>query len=103
MNSEKKRKTADLLGICLKAGKAVKGFDSAMEEVKNGNARCVLTAFDVSPKTFKEAMFSCGRRNVRVYATELTKAELGKLCGKDTGVLAICDPGFAKGFAKILD
>ena len=28
MNSGKKQKTADLLSICIKAGKTVKGFDS---------------------------------------------------------------------------
>ena len=44
MNSEKKRKTADLLTICIKAGRAVKGFDSSMDAVRDGKAFCVLTA-----------------------------------------------------------
>ena len=50
MSSEKKRKTADLLTICLKAGKSVKGFDSSMDAVKDGKAFCVLTASDASAK-----------------------------------------------------
>lgn len=101
MNSAKKRKTADLLTICLKAGKAVKGFDSAKESVLNGNAHCVLTACDVSPKTLKEVHFMCGKNSVPVIVTELAKAEIGVLCGKEIAVIAVCDKGFAEGFAKI--
>ena len=57
MNSEKKRKTADLLTICNKARKTVKGYDSVVEAVKSGKAFCVMTACDASPKTVKEAVF----------------------------------------------
>ena len=102
MSLEKKRKTADLLGICLKAGKAVKGFDSACEAVRNGSAACILAAADASPKTIKEAEFVCGKSDVPVLVSELTKAELGMLCGKETAVLAVCDKGFAGAFAKLI-
>lgn len=101
MSLDKKRKTADLLGICLKAGKAVKGFDSACEAVKNGSAACILTASDASAKTVKEAGFIGGKYNVPVLVSELTKTELGTLCGKETAVLAVCDKGFAGAFIKI--
>lgn len=53
MSLEKKRKTADLLTICIKAGKAVKGFDSAAEAIKNNTAKCVIAASDASAKTVK--------------------------------------------------
>lgn len=100
MNS--KKKTADLLTICIKAGKAVKGFDSVKEAVINGNACCVLTASDVSPKTLKEVRFICGKNGIEVLESELTKSELGILCGKETAVIAVCDKGFSGGFAKII-
>ena len=67
MSSEKKRKTADLLTICIKAGKTVKGFDSSMDAVKEGKAFCVLTASDASPKTVKEVDFVCERGDSRMY------------------------------------
>lgn len=102
MSLDKKRKTADLLGICLKAGKAVKGFDSACDAVKNGSAACILTASDASAKTVKEAEFIGGKYSVPVLMTELSKAELGMLCGKETAVLAVCDKGFAGAFAKMI-
>ena len=100
MNSEKKRKTADLLTICIKAGRAVKGFDSSMDAVKDGKAFCVLTACDASPKTLKEVDFVCDRYEIVHLRTELAKDEMGRLCGKETAVIAVCDEGFANGFIK---
>lgn len=101
MSLEKKRKTSDLLSICIKAGKVVKGFDSAKEAAENGKAFAVLTACDASEKTVKEIRFICTKRNVPMIASELSKAETAQFCGKETAVLAICDEGFAKGFLKI--
>ena len=102
MNSGKKQKTADLLSICIKAGKTVKGFDSVSESVRKKIACTVLTACDASEKTVKEVNFICGKYGVPVFSTELSKAEIGRYCGKDTAVMAVCDIGFAKGFEKIL-
>ena len=79
MNSEKKRKTSDLLSICIKAGKTVKGFDSMKEAVIKGTAACVLTASDASDKTVKETEFICGKYNLPVLKTELTKSDIGRL------------------------
>ncbi len=102
MNSDPKQKTADLLSICFKAGKAVKGFDSAADAVKNGNAFCVLLASDASAKTAKEADFICGKYSVPVVRTGLAKADIAKLCRKETAVIAVCDKGFADRFAVIV-
>lgn len=99
MNS---KKTANLLTICLKAGKTVKGFDSVCDAVKNGSVFCVLTASDTSEKTVKEISFVCGKYSVPLFRTELTKEEMGILCGKITAVIAVCDKGFADGFSKIV-
>lgn len=98
MNS---KKTANLLTMCMKAGKTVKGFDSACDAVKNRTAYCVLTASDTSEKTVKEIDFICRKYSVPLIRTELSKDEIGQLCGKVTAVIAVCDKGFADGFAKI--
>lgn len=100
--SLKKKKTADLLSICLKAGKAVKGFDSACEAAEKGKAFCILTACDASAKTVKEAGFVCGKTGILHLPTELSKDEIAALCGKNTAVIAVCDNGFAEGFRKII-
>lgn len=102
MSLEKKRRTADLLTICIKAGKAVKGFDSAVESVKSNAAKCVITASDASEKTVKETAFFCNKYNVPLLGSELSKEEIRTLCGKNTAVIAVCDIGFAGGFQKII-
>lgn len=102
MNSEKTRKTADLLTVCFKAGKAVKGFDPAVESLKKGSAFCVITASDASAKTIKEAEFYCGRYGAAHLRSGLSKDDIKKLSGKSAAVIAVCDRGFAEGFAKLL-
>lgn len=97
-----KKKTADLLTICFKAGKAVKGFDSAVEAVKTGTAYCIITASDASEKTVKEAVFYCEKYGKPHIRSEISKSEIGSLCGKETAVIAVCDKGFSDGFMKIL-
>ncbi|MDE5936631.1 MAG: ribosomal L7Ae/L30e/S12e/Gadd45 family protein [Ruminococcus sp.] len=99
--SLKKQKTADLLTICMKAGKIAKGFDSAKEAVINNEAYCILATADASPKTVKEIRFFSERNNVPVIITELEKSDIGRLSGKETAVIAVCDKGFAEGFSKI--
>jgi ribosomal protein L7Ae-like RNA K-turn-binding protein len=102
MSSEKNRRTINLLGICLRAGKAVKGFDSAVEAAKNGMAHCILTASDASEKTVKETVFYCEKYGIKHFRTEASKYDIGRLCGKETGVVAVTDKGFADGFEKII-
>ncbi|MBR4628428.1 MAG: ribosomal L7Ae/L30e/S12e/Gadd45 family protein [Ruminococcus sp.] len=102
MNLEKNRKTADLLTICNKARKTVKGFDSVKQCAAEGKAFCVITASDASPKTIKETEFVCGRYGVPVLASGLSKDELAGLCGKSTAVVAVTDKGFAEAFGRIL-
>ena len=51
MNSQ--QKIINLLTVCIKAGKVVKGFDSVCGEIKKGNVSCVMTAADISPKSLK--------------------------------------------------
>ena len=87
--------------MCIKAGKAVKGFDSVCESIKEGTAYCVLTASDTSEKTIKETLFICEKYSVPMLKTELSKDEMANICGKVTAVIAICDKGFANGFFKI--
>lgn len=102
MNSEQIRKMTDLLTVCIKAGKTVKGFDAAAAAVMSGKAACILTAEDISEKTFKEIGFVCGKQGVPVISCGIPKIELARYTGgKQTAILAVCDKGFADGFMKI--
>ncbi|MCQ2459301.1 MAG: ribosomal L7Ae/L30e/S12e/Gadd45 family protein [Ruminococcus sp.] len=102
MNSQSSLKTANLLGICIKVCKTVRGFVSVCEAVKKGTVFCVLTACDASEKTIKEISFICGKYDTAVYASQLSKDELAVLCGKTSAVIGVTDKGFSDGFGKIL-
>jgi ribosomal protein L7Ae-like RNA K-turn-binding protein len=102
MSSEKNRRIINLLGICIRAGKVVKGFDSSVEAAKNGTAVCLLTASDASPKTVKEVRYYCEKYAVRHFEADISKFDVGRLCGKETAVIAVTDKGFADGFEKII-
>lgn len=103
MSLNRAKKTADLLTICIKAGKTVKGFDSVCGALEKGLAYCVLTASDASDKTVKEAAFQCGKSGVGMIKTDLSKEDMARLCGKTAAVIAVIDKGFAEGFAKIAE
>ena len=75
--SLQKTKTANLLRICLKAGKAVKGFDSAKEALERGKAFSVLTAMDASEKTLKEVSFSVKNTAQSISAQRSSKRNWG--------------------------
>lgn len=103
MNSVQQKKFKNLLSVCIKAGKAVKGFDSVCDAVKSGKAFCVLISCDASEKTVKETNFVCNKYGIPVIETGLSKEETGSLFGKSTAVTAVSDRNFADGFAKIAD
>lgn len=101
MSLERKQKIINLLTICVKAGKIVKGYDSVCEAMGEKSVYCVMTAADISARTLKETAFMCGKYNVPLIAVELTKEETGYYIGKTTAVLAVCDKGFAEKFISL--
>lgn len=101
MSSEQKQKVINLLTVCIKAGKTVNGFDSVCDAIKEGSVCCVMTASDASEKTVKETAFICGKFNVPLIRTVLTKEEIGRFAGKQTAVTAVCDKGFAARFIEL--
>ncbi|MBQ8297761.1 MAG: ribosomal L7Ae/L30e/S12e/Gadd45 family protein [Ruminococcus sp.] len=101
MSLQQKQKITNLLTICIKAGKIVKGYDSVVEAMKGSTVSCVMTAADISPKTLKETAFMCSKYNTVLIQTELTKEEIGQFAGKQTAVIAVCDKGFADKFMTL--
>ena len=89
-----KQRWSGLLTICRKAGKLAMGLESTKDAVYRGAAAGVLTALDASEKTRKEAAFYSNRAEIPLVALPFTKAELGEMIGRASGVLGICDDGF---------
>lgn len=95
-------KLLGLVTICRKAGKLVCGFDPAGEAVASGRAVCLLLAQDASPRTVKEARFQWGQQ-VPIRETPLTMEALEQCFHRRVAVMAVCDEGFARRFAQLLE
>lgn len=103
MNSERLRtKVIGLLGICIRAGKAVKGADPSADAAGTGKAHCLLTACDASARTVRQTAFISEKYGLPHYSVPVTKADMERLTGKETAVIAVCDKGFADGFARLI-
>ena len=81
------QKALALLGLARRAGKLRYGYDTAAQALRGGECPLVLAAADLSDKTKKNVRFEAERAK----AMEQISAAIGK----KTGVLAVCDAGFA--------
>lgn len=91
--------TDKLLGsisLCRKAGKLTMGTDAVAEQARMGAAKLILTACDFSPRSAKQAGIVCEKYHIASACLPFTMEELARILGKQYGVFAICDSGFAK-------
>lgn len=84
------------MGLARRAGKLNWGYDTAVEAMKNGNVCLALTAADLSEKTKKNIRFEADRYGVPYLDTAFSIEEISAAIGKKTGVVVLCDAGFAK-------
>lgn len=84
-----------LLTMCRKAGRMTMGFDSVKESILTHKARLILIASDLSPKTEKEVRFFASKGNIPVTAIDAGISDIGYGIGRKTGIIAVCDEGFA--------
>ncbi|MBQ1986157.1 MAG: ribosomal L7Ae/L30e/S12e/Gadd45 family protein [Clostridia bacterium] len=84
------------MGLARRAGKLNWGYDTAVEAMKNGDVCLALTAADLSEKTKKNVRFEAEKYNVPFVDTVFSMEEISAAIGKKTGVVVICDAGFAK-------
>lgn len=83
------------LGLALKAGALVCGTNNVLDAVRNGQAKLVLLANDISDNTRKLLTDKATYRNIRIVALPLSMAELGAAFGKaETSSAAITDNNF---------
>ncbi len=91
----------NLFTMCEKAGKLVKGFDISREAVTGGKASCVMITRDISPRTLKEVKFMCKDfPELPVVNLPFDMEEIRNSIGRKTGVMAVCDKGFAARLAE---
>lgn len=85
-----------LLGLARRAGKLRWGYETAVESMRCGECRLALAACDLSDKTKKNVRYEAERYGVPVAEAAFTMEEISAAIGKKTGVVAVCDGGFAE-------
>ncbi len=99
MNSEK---ALSLLGFASKAGKLSFGSHATTFAIESGKAKLVLAAADISEKSVKELRFKADKQNIKVLILSgISTADLSKRVGKNCGIVAVNDGGFADAIMKI--
>ncbi len=95
--------TADLVGLCQRAGKLLSGDALVKSTIQHGKAKLVLLAEDASDRTKKEFLHLAKKNGVKLIVSG-TKAELGWAIGKSPrAVIAISDDNFVKGIISTLE
>ena len=94
-------KLLSMLGLARRGGKLAVGYDTVVETVREGEAKLLLAARDVSAKTYKNLMYEATRKNVPCVRIDADMIELGHACKIRAGVLAIIDEGFANALLKV--
>ncbi len=98
-----KDKVLSLLGLCMKAGKAVSGEFMTESAVKEGKAFLVIVATDASDNTKKDIKNMCAFYKTACYEYS-TKEQLGNAIGKELrSSVTICDEGFSNALKIKLD
>lgn len=84
-----------LLGICIKAGKLLTGFEAVREGAGKGRVRLILLARDLSPKSRKEMEYIAEKQSIPVHILPVAMEEIWYRTGRRAGILALTDQGLA--------
>ena len=96
-------KILSTIGLCKRAGKLMWGFDVVGEAIQSGEAKVVVIASDLSPKTKKEVELAAQKGGVQVLPIPHQMDEIWQFINKRAGVLAISDQGLAGKLCGMID
>lgn len=89
-------KILSLLGLARRAGRLAAGFEAAAQAAREGKAAAVISAGDISPKTYKNLEYEARRAGIPAARLRASMKELSRACGIKAGVFAVTDQGFAQ-------
>ena len=101
MGNTPKERLLGMLGLCIRARRAVCGTVNVCEALKAGKVKLVITASDNSAATDKRLFDRAGFYKVKIIKTNLTSAEIGAATGKSlVAAMAINDESMAQAVEK---
>ena len=90
-----------LFGFAAKAGKLSFGTHATGFSIESGKAKLVCAAEDISEKSVKELKFKADKKNIPVIILSgINTATLSARVGKNCGIIAVSDQGFADAILK---
>ena len=94
------------IGLAMRAGKVVSGFDATVSAMRAGQCRLLILSKDISANTLNKLMdraSECDDDQLTAYSFA-TARQLGDAIGRpDRAVLAITDQGFATKLAQMIE
>lgn len=97
------KNTLGVIGLAKRAGKIEFGAENAVKAIRNGRAKYVLIAEDVSDNTRKMISDKAKFYSVNYETVDIGMAALGKAIGrKNCAALAFTDDNFVKAYEKSL-
>ncbi len=96
MGNTPREKLLGMLGLCIRARRAVCGTVNVCEALKAGKVHLVITACDNSPATDKRLRDRSAFYGVKIIKTALTAEQIGAGTGKSlVAAMAITDESMA--------
>ena len=96
-------KFLSLLGIARRAGKLALGNDPVLEAIRKGEAKLLLAAADLSPRTKKNIMAAAEKEEILLLQTDILMDVFAGAIGKRVGILSVNDAGFANKLRQLWD
>ena len=104
MGNSPKERLLGMLGLCIRARRAVCGTVNVCEALKAGKAKLVVAASDNSSATDKRLSDRTAFYGVKLIRTELTAAEIGAATGKSlVAAMAISDESMASAVERLAE
>ncbi|BDD39412.1 YlxQ-related RNA-binding protein [Streptococcus ruminantium] len=101
MDSNKKQKILNLIGLAQRAGRLISGEELVVEAIQKGQAKLVFLANDAAVNLSKKVTDKSYTYQVEV-VTVFSTLELSAAVGKARKVLAVTDAGFTKKMRSIM-
>ena len=102
MDSNKKQKVLNLLGLAQRAGRLISGEELVVDAIRKGQVKLVFLAEDAAPNLTKKITDKSKKYKVEV-VTAFSTLELSIAVGKSRKVLAVTDAGFTKKMRSIME